>query len=52
MGPAGDAIPAIVPISTLRFDRSEQTAIAITGVSAFSNGFEIFVTRLIPPDAP
>jgi hypothetical protein len=43
--------PTIVPISTLQFDRSEQTAIAITGMSAYSNGFEIFVTRLIRPDA-
>jgi hypothetical protein len=41
-----------VPISTLQFGRSEQTAIAITGMSAYSNGFEIFVTRLIRPDAP
>jgi hypothetical protein len=41
-----------VPISTLQFGRSEQTAIAITGMSAYSNGFEIFVTRLIRPEAP
>jgi hypothetical protein len=40
-----------VPISTLQFDRSEQTAIAITGVWAYSSGFEFFVTRLIRPDA-
>jgi len=39
-----------VPISTLPFDRSEQTALAITGMSAYSNGFEFFVTRLIRPD--
>ncbi len=41
-----------MPINTLQFDRSEQTAIAITGVWAYSNGFEFFVTRLIRPDAP
>jgi hypothetical protein len=41
----------MVPISTLQFGRSEQTAIAITGISAYSNGFEIIVTRLIRPDA-
>ena len=41
-----------MPISTLQFDRSEQTAIAITGIWAYSNGFEIFVTCLIRPDAP
>ena len=50
--PPETEFPAIVPISTLQFDRSEQTAIAITGMSAYSNGFEIFVTRLIRPDAP
>jgi hypothetical protein len=49
--PPETEFPAIVPIRTLQFDRSEQTAIAITGISAYSNGFEIFVTRLIRPDA-
>jgi hypothetical protein len=51
-GPPETEFPAIVPIDTLPFDRSEQTAIAITGMSAYSNGFEFFVTRLIRPDAP
>jgi hypothetical protein len=41
-----------VPITTLQLGRSEQTAIAITGMSAYSNGFEIFVTRLIRPETP
>jgi len=50
--PPQTEFPGVVPISTLQFDRTEQTAIAITGMSAFSNGFEIFVTRLIRPDAP
>ena len=50
--PPQTELPAIVPINTLAFGRSEQTAIAITGISAYSNGFEIFVTRLIRPDAP
>jgi hypothetical protein len=50
--PPETEIPAIVPINALLFGRSEQTAIAITGMSAYSNGFEIFVTRLIRPDAP
>lgn len=40
------------PFNTLRFDRSEQAAIAITGISAYSNGFEIFVTVLIKPGGP
>ncbi len=50
--PPETEFPGIVPINTLQFDRSEQTAIAITGISAYSNGFEFFVTRLIRPDAP
>jgi hypothetical protein len=44
--------PGIVPLNTLQFDRSEQTAIAITGIWAYSSGFEFFVTRIIRPDAP
>ncbi len=50
--PPETEFPAIAPINTLQFGRSEQTAIAITGMSAYSNGFEFFVTRLIRPDAP
>ena len=41
--PPETEFPAIVPISTLLFGRPGQTAIAITGMSAYSNGFEIFV---------
>ena len=50
--PPETEFPAIVPIDTLRFDLSGQTAIAITGIWAYSRGFEFFVTRLIRPDAP
>jgi hypothetical protein len=50
--PSETEFPALVPINALRFDRSEQTAIAITGIWAYSNGFEFFVTRLIRPDVP
>jgi hypothetical protein len=50
--PPETEFPALVPINALRFDVSEQTAIAITGVWAYSNGFEFFVTRLIRPDVP
>ena len=32
--------PASVPINALQFDRSEQTAIAITGIWAYTNGFD------------
>jgi hypothetical protein len=41
-----------VPIGTRPFGRSEQTAITITAILAYSNGFEIFLTRLRRPDAP
>jgi len=49
--PPETEFPAIVPISTLQFGRSEQAAIAITGIWAYTQGFEIFVTRLIGPGA-
>lgn len=42
-------IPAIVPVSTLRSGQSGQAAVAITGLLAYSQGFEITVTRLIRP---
>jgi hypothetical protein len=45
-------LPATVPIGTLRFEQSEQAAVAITGISAYSQGFEISVTRLIRPGLP
>jgi hypothetical protein len=41
-----------VPIGSLMFERSEQAAIAITGISAYTNGFEFALTRLIRPGAP
>lgn len=40
-----------MPINTLQLGRSEQAAIAITGMSAYSNGFEFVVTALIHPGA-
>jgi hypothetical protein len=45
-------IPAIVPIGTLRFEQSEQAAVAVTGLLAYSQGFQITVTRLIRPGVP
>jgi hypothetical protein len=45
-------LPGIVPIGSLVFERSEQAAIAITGMSAYTNGFEFALTRLIRPGAP
>jgi hypothetical protein len=47
--PPQTELPAVVPISTLQFDPSEQAAVAVTGLSAYTRGFEIFVTRLIRP---
>ncbi len=49
--PPQTEFPGIVPINTLQFGRSEQAALAITGMSACSNGFEISVTALIHPGA-
>ncbi|HEX4257315.1 MAG TPA: hypothetical protein VH089_19640 [Streptosporangiaceae bacterium] len=39
-------------VGTLPFGRSGRAAVAITGLAAFSNGFEFVVTRLIRPDTP
>lgn len=50
--PPQTAFPGIVPISTLLFERSDRAAIAITGISAYRNGFEFSVTRLIQPGTP
>jgi hypothetical protein len=44
--------PAVVPVGTLLFDpTSPISAVAVTGVLAYRNGFEFFVTRLVrnPP---
>jgi hypothetical protein len=50
--PPESEIPAIVPIDTLQFAQSEQAAIAIIGISAYSQGIEIFVAQRIRPDTP
>jgi hypothetical protein len=50
--PPQTEFPGIVPINTLMFERTNQAAIAITGLSAYANGFEISVTALIHPNAP
>jgi hypothetical protein len=44
--------PAIVPVGTLLLDRSEWAAVAITGIWAYSRGFEFSVTLLIRPGTP
>jgi hypothetical protein len=50
--PPESEFPAIVPIDTLPFGRSDQAAIAITGIWAYTGGFEIFIARCIRPDIP
>ena len=44
--------PDVVPIGTLQFDTTGPIAVAVTGLLAYSNGFEFFVTRLLRPDDP
>lgn len=39
--------PGVVPGSTLLLGRSDQAAVAITGILAYSTGFEIFMTGRI-----
>jgi hypothetical protein len=50
--PPESEIPAIVPIGTLQFARSEQAAIAIIGIAAYTTGFDIFMARRVRPDLP
>ena len=45
-------LPGIVAIDTLHFDRSEQAAVAIIGISAYTRGFEFFIVRRIRPGTP
>jgi hypothetical protein len=43
--------PGIVPVDTLVIGRTEQVAVAVTGLSAFSTGVEIFLTARMRPSA-
>ena len=43
--------PAVVPSGPLMLGRTERAAVAITGISAYSAGFEIFVTARYRPGA-
>ena len=43
--------PGIVPIDTLLLGRTNQVAVAVTGLSAFSAGIEIFLTARIRPSS-
>jgi hypothetical protein len=40
----------VVPVGTIQFDTSGPTAVAVTGMLAYRNGFEFFFTRLVRPD--
>jgi hypothetical protein len=42
----------VVPVGALLLGRSERAAVAITGIWAYSRGFEFFVTHLIRPGIP
>ena len=44
-------LPGLVAIDTLLLARNDQVAVAITGMSAFSAGIEIFLTARIRPSA-
>ena len=44
-------LPGIVPIDTLLLARTDQVAVAVTGLSVFSAGIEIFLTARIRPSA-
>ena len=41
--------PGIVPMDTLVLGRTDEVAVAVTGISVFSNGMEIFMTARIRP---
>ena len=43
--------PGIVPVDTLLLGRTGEVAVAVTGLSAFSAGIEIFLTARIRPSA-
>ena len=47
----GAEFPAVVPAGPLMLGRTDRTAVAITGISAYSVGFEIFVTARFRPGA-
>jgi len=42
----------VVPVGTLQFDTVGPSAVAVTGVLAYSNGFKLLVTRLLRPGGP
>jgi hypothetical protein len=51
-GPPEAEFPGIAPFNILQSGRSGQAAIALTGISAYTAGFEIFMAHRIRPGAP
>jgi hypothetical protein len=49
--PPETEFPGVVPIDSLVLARNDQVAVAVTGLSAFSSGIEIFLTARIRPSA-
>src|SRR3984957_16188572 len=47
--PPEAGFPGVVPFSTLVLARTERAAVAITGLSAYAAGFEIYVTARFRP---
>jgi hypothetical protein len=47
--PPDAEFPGVVPLGTLILGRTERAAVAVTGLSAYSAGFEIFVTARFRP---
>jgi len=43
------SFPGIAPIDLLLLGRTDQVAVAVTGLSVFSAGIEIFMTAQIRP---
>ena len=39
-----------MPVRTMPFNTAGPTAVAVTGILAYRNGFEFFFTRLIQPN--
>jgi hypothetical protein len=42
----------LVPVGILQFDRTEPSAVAVSALWAYSNGFDFMLTRLLRPDGP
>lgn len=42
-------LPGLVPASTIQLGRADRAAVAVTGISAYSAGFEIFLTARFRP---